>query len=179
MQNKLSVVAVWILAVLPLILVAAFYRQLPPQIAIAWRQVGAAQSGPKWALWIMTGIAIVLAVVMTNKGNRSVMAVCTVSAEAVICCMVLCVLVAALRPGTLSALRLTVMLAGAALVVGSILPKSQAIGSAALMVAGLAAIPAALLLPVLAAMILVAAGILAFVGVTAVSRVCRTKSKKR
>lgn len=55
-------VAVWILAVLPVILAAAVYQRLPAEIPMQWDFGGEVGYEPKWHLWIVACLGPLLAV---------------------------------------------------------------------------------------------------------------------
>ena len=55
-------VAVWILAVLPVILAAVVYTRLPAEIPMQWNFGGEVGYEPKWHLWIVACLGLFLAV---------------------------------------------------------------------------------------------------------------------
>lgn len=55
-------VAVWILALAPLVLTAVVYSRLPAQIPIHWGMNGEVEYGDKWKLWIVAGMSLLMAV---------------------------------------------------------------------------------------------------------------------
>lgn len=55
-------IAVWVLALLPLVLVAAVYRRLPAEIPMHWGLNGAVEYGAKWKLWVVVGMSPLMAV---------------------------------------------------------------------------------------------------------------------
>lgn len=57
-------VAVWILALAPLVLVAAVYNRLPDTVPMQWDFGGKVGYEPKWHLWIVAAIAPLVAALM-------------------------------------------------------------------------------------------------------------------
>ena len=62
-KNAKTRYLIWVLAALPLLLVAVFYAKLPDQIPMQWDFGGRVGYEPKWHIWIVAGLAPVLAVV--------------------------------------------------------------------------------------------------------------------
>ncbi len=56
-------IAIWALALLPVLAVAAFYQRLPAQVPMHWDFGGAVGFEDKWQLWLISGMAPLLAVV--------------------------------------------------------------------------------------------------------------------
>lgn len=55
-------IAAWILALLPLLLVAAAYRRLPAEVPMQWNFGGQVGYEPKWHLWLIAGLSPLFAV---------------------------------------------------------------------------------------------------------------------
>lgn len=53
---------IWVLAAIPLLLVAVFYGKLPDQIPMQWDFGGRVGYEPKWHIWIVAGLAPLFAV---------------------------------------------------------------------------------------------------------------------
>lgn len=69
-DNKKTITAgrkqavIWIIALLPVVLVAAVYRKLPPQIPTNWGVDGTVSYGGKSNMWVIAGMAPFLAGVL-------------------------------------------------------------------------------------------------------------------
>ncbi|MGI6180536.1 MAG: SdpI family protein [Agathobaculum sp.] len=62
--TKMQIFA-WVLAVLPLVLVAAVYSRLPAEIPMQWDFGGQVRYGAKWQIWGVAGLAPVMAVLFS------------------------------------------------------------------------------------------------------------------
>lgn len=128
-------ILVWILALLPLILVAAAYRRLPAEVPMQWDFGGQVGYEPKWHLWLISGLTPLLAVLFyflprldPKKRNYGKFFGSYVGFQAVMMLFMLmmngiCV-VEGLRPGTIN-VAMVVCLAVSLLMVylGNVMPK--------------------------------------------------------
>ena len=55
---------VWVLALAPLVLIAAAYSRLPDRVPMQWDFGGQVGYEPKWHLWITAGLAPLFAVLL-------------------------------------------------------------------------------------------------------------------
>ena len=61
---------VWVLALTPLVLIAAAYSRLPDRVPMQWDFGGQVGYEPKWNLWITAGLAPLFAVLLWFMGSQ-------------------------------------------------------------------------------------------------------------
>ena len=126
----------WLLALLPLVLVAALYHRLPDQVPLHWGIDGAVNRyGSKWELWLIGGLGPILALLFQclprldpKKRNYEKFRSCYEAAALVIMAFIAAVmgitLLETFRPGTLSVGRAVSALVGLLLVfLGNLMGK--------------------------------------------------------
>ena len=59
-------VAIWVLAVLPILMVLACYKALPQQVPVQWQFHGNVRYGNKSEIWYIAGMSLLFAVLFTN-----------------------------------------------------------------------------------------------------------------
>lgn len=128
-------VAVWILAVLPVILAAAVYQRLPTQIPIHWGLNGQVEYGDKWKLWIVAGMSLLMAVMFyfqpkfdPKRNNYDKFSISYIGFQFVLMLFMLALtgicITEALRPGTVDVLMLVCLLVSLLVVyLGNVMPK--------------------------------------------------------
>lgn len=127
--------AVWVLALLPVVLTAAVYSRLPAEIPMHWDFNGEVGYSGKWQLWIVAGMTPAMAVLFyflprfdPKKRNYDKFSGSYIGFQAVMMLFMLimvgiCV-IEALRPGTVN-VAMTVCLGVSLLMVylGNVMPK--------------------------------------------------------
>ena len=128
-------VAVWILAILPVVLVAVVYQQLPAQIPIHWGLNGQVEYGDKWKLWIVAGMSLLMAVMFyfqpkfdPKRNNYEKFSVSYIGFQFILMLFMLALtgicITEALRPGTVDVAMLVCLFVSLLVVyIGNVMPK--------------------------------------------------------
>ena len=126
---------IWVLSLLPLALVAVLYGRLPDEIPMHWGFDGAVAYDAKWQIWIVSGLAPVMAALFRilpqidpKKHNYEKFMEPYLAFQIMMMLFMLCmvgvVLLESFRPGTVDVgVLVTLLLAVLFIVLGNMMPK--------------------------------------------------------
>lgn len=128
-------IAVWVLALLPVVLTAAVYSRLPAEIPMHWELNGQVSYSAKWQLWVVAGMTPLLAVLFyflpwldPKKRNYEKFSASYIGFQTVMMLFMLAMtgicVVEALRPGTVDVAMVVCLIVSLLMVyLGNVMPK--------------------------------------------------------
>lgn len=133
-KNKLQILA-WILALLPLVLIAALYSRLPDQVPMQWQFDGTAEYRAKTQLWLIGALSPFLMVMLgispridPKRHNYDKFHASYILLKVILMLFILIMvgitLIEALRPGTVNVIMIVCIGCGLLFtVLGNMMPK--------------------------------------------------------